>query len=408
VTSLTTGDFMIAFDGKTCMLCNYSAYIQKYDINGSAISSNTPVNMDTLSDHYDSSVVGLKNGGYIVAWRSLNQYSLTSSSDVYMNIWYGDEINVVCKDISVYLKTESITAIDFRSNITDDYIEGVNIVFNSLTTAGSLVLSNGNTVSASTPYPNDTIFYQSEVASVTYIINHYVIDYFGNKSLSCNLNISICYSTCETCNRIGRSTDHMCLTCKPGFIRLKTNCLDSCPESFGGYGYYTDKPANQCIQCMSSCNRCLGPNTCIDCISGYYLNNNICVQECPIGYYLSEDNNCIMCKSLNRNYSLGQCVSQCPINEYPDINNICGTCSKLLYNNRCFEASPEGTLLNSIDNTCYTCSENRQFKFNNLCIDKCPEGYFIENNKCQTCSNKGMFLYNNECIEECPEGTYKI
>jgi hypothetical protein len=457
VSSLSNDGFVIAFDGKACLSCKYNSYIQKYDSSYNAIGANTQVNIDTLSDHYDASVVGLKNNGFIVAWRSLNQYSPSSSNDIYMNMWYGDEIDIICKDISIFLKTEAITTIDFGSNISDDYIDGVNIVFDSPASYGTFILSTGTIAVANTPYPYNLLSYQSDVNSGSYNINYYTIDYFSNKSSTCTINISVCYSTCEACNQVGEDVDHMCLTCKSGFFKLGTNCFKSCPLNFKGNGYYLDETTNTCIKCNSPCNECSRNSTCINCISGYYLaeylTNNNCINQCPVGYYPLENickqcnplctsclsnstdcmscipgayylkdknqcltkcaegyipdgqNNCITCKSLNQYFSADQCVVQCPTNEYPDINNTCGTCKSILYNNICYETCPDGTYLDSINNYCFACSDMNQIDFNNSCVDKCPDGYYIENDKCQACSAESMFLYNNECIKDCPVGT---
>jgi hypothetical protein len=391
VISLSTGEILIVADGVTCSNCSVNNYIQHYDASYAAMGTNTNLNTSATFILWLPSIDSLKNGGYAITWTSYNNYSSNSGYDIVLNIWYGDETNVTCADISVLMKTQANFAIDFGSNVTDDYIAGVNIVINTLPTNGSFVLTGGSAVTAGTQYAYNSIVFNSDTTSGVYGVTYTAFDYFGNKSPSCNIIISVCYSSCETCGQVGTVTDHKCLTCKVGYFQLETSCFQTCPSSFGGSNYYNEVSNNTCLQCTSPCNQCTGPTTCIDCMVD--------------GYEMDNQNNCITCKSLNKYSSGGKCLSKCGANTYPDVNNICGICSKLLYNGICYDTCPDGTMLDAINNTCYKCSDRNLINYNNSCVQTCPAGYYVNNGSCETCSVNGMFLYNGTCVLECRAGT---
>jgi hypothetical protein len=458
VTSLSTGEILIVADGLTCSNCSINNYLQHYDASYVAVGTNTQINLNpSTTFNWLPSIDSLKNGGYAITWTSYNNYSSNSGYDIVLNIWYGDETNVTCADISVLMKAQANVAIDFGSNVTDDYVAGVKIAINALPTNGSFVLTGGSAVTAGTQYAYNGIGFNSDTNSGVYSVTYNAFDYFGNKSPSCNIIISVCYSSCETCSQVGTITDHKCLTCKIGYFQLGTSCSQTCPSSFGGYNYYNDASTNTCVKCTSPCNQCTSPTTCIDCMAGFIfiksLTNNNCVDQCPTGYFKSgalcskcdllctacltsetdctsciptafqlkdknqcladcpdgyeadNQNNCVTCKSLNKYSTNGKCFSKCRPNTYPDINNICDICTKILYNGICYDTCPDGTMLDAVNKTCYKCSDRNLINYNNSCVQACPEGYYVNNGSCETCSANGMLLYNGACVLGCPAGT---
>lgn len=79
-------------------------------------------------------------------------------------------------------------------------------------------------------------------------------------------------------------------------------CYSSCPTG----SYYS---AATCIECISPCFSCVNQNSCLSCVSGYYLYMSQCVLECPSTYFNnSNTNTCDPCE-INCN----ECVdsSQC-------------------------------------------------------------------------------------------------
>jgi hypothetical protein len=452
IAVMSNGGFAIIYEGEICSgSCIYNVYMRDYNSNNSPIHSSALYNTIAIGDHYDTTITGLKNGGYAMAWRGLNQYNFSSLYDISFSMWYGDYLTT-CQDISMTVKTGVTVTVDFANHTTDDYLSGVNIKFPSLANSGS-ILSSGVAIVTNTAYLYSTITYQSGSNADSFTIAYTAIDYFNNIA-NCNISFLVCYSTCETCNQAGTATDNMCLTCKLGYYQLGTNCVQSC-LSFANY--YTDTSTNTCYPCNSPCNECLGATNCTNCISGYYLvenqSNNNCVNTCPADYYFSDTdslykqcdslcasclasptycNTCIptayfikdqhqcvascpdnygpdaqkvcqTCKSLNQYNSSGKCVSQCPTNEYPDTFNTCGVCTKFLYRNICYDACPDGTLSDTVNKTCYLCTDRNQLLYNNTCVNDCPTGFYAASGKCQSCTNN-LFLYNGLCVQECPTG----
>lgn len=76
-----------------------------------------------------------------------------------------------------------------------------------------------------------------------------------------------CYFTCSGC----WSTDYnTCLTCVTGFYLLNAQCNTNCPN-----GYYANSTLGQCKVCDTNCTLCNGPDyrsNCTLCAVGkYYL-----------------------------------------------------------------------------------------------------------------------------------------
>jgi hypothetical protein len=450
VTAISTGGFMIGFDGQTCGICDFNIYLQKYDSNNSPVGSNTVIPVDSISTKYDASLAGFNNGGYVIAWDSYNQASGTSVGDIYFNIWYGDE-DIICNDISMMVINSINTPLDFGSNVTDDYIDEVKIIFNSLPSSGSVLLTNGNPVMVNVPYPYNLLTYQSDDSSGVYNFMYTAVDYFGNNSPVCNITISKCFSTCQTCTHAGTSTDHQCTTCKIGFFSFGSFCYEICPVT-----YFPDKSTSTCVKCSSPCDQCTDQSSCTSCSNGYLLIDNQitnnCQSSCPAGYFLSnttckqcdylcaacsgsatvcsscistafylkeksqclthcptdyasdELNICTLCKSINKFYSLRKCVASCPSDEYPNPNGSCAPCTNYLYNGICYDSCPQGLINDTVNKTCYLCSDIGQYFYNNSCVQECPAGYYNNNYNCENCPD-GKILYNGKCTEECPAGT---
>ena len=88
--------------------------------------------------------------------------------------------------------------------------------------------------------------------------------------------------------------------------------------------------------------------------------------------------------------------------------------SKLLTINECVDScEPGSTLLEEGDRKCLReCnSEGKKYKYQSTCVEKCPEGFYFQNNECiSSCTTKyfkKIYLdtdntkYNYQCIEVC-------
>jgi hypothetical protein len=352
VSALSTGGFVITYFGLCASSCTkYNVYTQKYNSSYNTVGSNIVIPVNTSVHHLYSSVAGLSNGGYAVTWYSNNQESGSSYGDVYFNLWYGDITTITCQDVSIVLGTSYSTTIDFASSITDDWVEGVSVKFNTLPTVGQLKLTtNGSLVAANTAYANDILKFDSDTNYGSYSVIYTVTDYFGNVSSTCKLDIGICYSSCNTCTQVGNINNNKCLTCKPGYNSLNSMCYSTCPTNYGGSKHYTNQSAGKCIQCTSPCDECTDQFSCTTCAAGFVLlpgvTSNNCGTNCPTGYWKDEVPSCQKCSSL------------------------CTACT-------------------TSATTCTSCIATAYFtKDKNQCSTVCPDGYATDGQKnCIICQN---------------------
>ena len=252
-----------------------------------------------------------------------------------------------------------------------------------------------------------------------------------------------CYELCLYCNQEGNLLDNNCEVCinesyrvsymKKGqciFCDIDNNnlfyysnenriiCLDDsiikCPENYP----YLIKDNNECT---SSC-----PS------SFPLLLNNECLNECPIEKgYIEFNSKCICHSNYLYYYDIDNnliCLldNKCP-NKYPNLNTLTGECKKnekdIIFNNETIDECPINTkqidkgnyytcscinpyyiinekiycsstslcntnkneyiLLIKEENLCVKeCNTNYPIKFEDYCLNKCPMGYTIYNNKC--------------------------
>ena len=214
-------------------------------------------------------------------------------------------------------------------------------------------------------------------------------------------------------------------------------CYYSCPDGYPFLEKELSENPEEPYKCLKGCNE---PNTyyyedkkiCLtDC--NFYNSNepsdNLCVNQCPRGKRIVENNDSTSNKkyycdsscpidkpyTLNKTLSIAdkgdfmveQCVADC---EGLLISNNSKYClkectfeEKYKYNGYCYENCPPDTLPDDINNTCYNTSEmkskcNPNFKY----IEKDDNGYY----KCKkSCSeNKYYLLEGPDCYDECPSG----
>ena len=114
-----------------------------------------------------------------------------------------------------------------------------------------------------------------------------------------------CFNTCKKCSSFGDSSNHLCLSCKNGYILdsyIENNCVVSCDK-------FWHRDTNKI--------------------------NHICINECNEDYpYLVLEtnecvNSCISANNFGKNYYFydGKCISECPENTLPDA--LSGGCHEL-------------------------------------------------------------------------------
>ncbi|EAR88128.2 zinc finger lsd1 subclass family protein (macronuclear) [Tetrahymena thermophila SB210] len=239
-----------------------------------------------------------------------------------------------------------------------------------------------------------------------------------------NNTCSKCDASCSTCSG---SSPTNCLKCAlPRYFQQATNtCEENCQQN-----QFLDNTDATCEPCHFSCSSCSGPtnNQCQSCSGSMFLYQNQCASTCPDGYFQDIQNNkcslcnssCKTCNSVNfclscqpplinyKNY----CIQTCPSGFYTDTStNQCQPCYS-----SCQSCSGPSA------NECLECSSGTYFK-EQACVDKCGDGYFINQDKCSKChpSCKNcqgdnidqctecqnlLIKYNSKCLSDCPQGTY--
>jgi hypothetical protein len=225
------------------------------------------------------------------------------------------------------------------------------------------VLSSSNCLSACPP-PSQGVSY-----------------YFNPKDNACNT----CMDSCQDC------TDGVsCSTCKAGYLTVQdytsNNCVTSCPT-----GYTLTNTA-----CLS-CDYRNADGTCITCFgSTPFIYQYKCKDSCPSGLYPNIKNSCMNCTS-NILYK-GICYETCPDKTFYDNSlKTCYTCEDkkmIYYNNTCVNHCPQGSSLNE-NNVCETCQSQKKYYYDNGCIETCPFGY-VENDslsQCDPLTIQGIYIY---------------
>ena len=200
----------------------------------------------------------------------------------------------------------------------------------------------------------------------------------------CSQNIS-----CEKCDKDSNGL-YSCITCnnEKGYYKKSDEEISdrfiNCYTNLDGY--YLDSEMKEFKPCYNSCQLCSEPgneknNRCIKCKDGYerkndFENDNNCYKICDPYYYFYDS------------YNKYQCT-----NDY----NCPSDFSKLILDKkRCVN----------------DCSNYNLYEHNNECLNECPSGYHIANNKCiedLNCEKKDNKYYNyeqTECLDDIPDGFY--
>ena len=159
--------------------------------------------------------------------------------------------------------------------------------------------------------------------SIEYRINFVITSNFYIPSPSCLIEIkNQCYSTCKTCNSIGNSISHNCLTCADGayFLEGTTNCYFNI-----SVGLYLDIEQEMYKKCPEHCSSCQDNKVCLTCDEGYsflkdYYGDDLykCVKTCP-------RQNSIWYLDSKKTFTCLENTSECPY-EYPCFNNQTKQC----------------------------------------------------------------------------------
>ncbi|KAM3135886.1 hypothetical protein pb186bvf_012015 [Paramecium bursaria] len=199
-----------------------------------------------------------------------------------------------------------------------------------------------------------------------------------------------------------------CLTdCPSNLVLYQSNCIQSCPK-----GFYIDN--NQCASCPSQCILCTAQNSCSSCSIGYYLNNQQCITSCPIGLYGDPTRRiCVNVCPLGSYKYLTQCVFSCP-KPYVQSGDLCATqCKTSEYRNGqyCYNCSIECDQCKDFGNDrCINCASGFTLDSSKKCVGSCPVGYYMKEScllcdyQCSTCDLDGCLTCRALC--KCSLGYY--
>jgi hypothetical protein len=201
---------------------------------------------------------------------------------------------------------------------------------------------------------------------------------------STNLVCTPCSSPCNTCS----GTVSNCTSCVTAstfpYLNVSSSgsgtCVNSCQS-----GMFPDTTllVPQCTACTSPCNTCTSKNSCLTCVSPFYMYSGVCANGCPSGITITNSvtmicdlcasvcatcsgttSNCTQC-SLSAALYQGSCVSSCPV---PLVikSGACSTCDL-----PCLTCVQISTNCTSCDSTTST-----PHLLNNSCLASCPIKYY--------------------------------
>ena len=228
-----------------------------------------------------------------------------------------------------------------------------------------------------------------------------------------------CYPSCKTCNGEGNNINHNCINCISNYIFInETGKENNCYEKCDNYYYFDNSGNYQCTTnnvCEGEFNKLIPlKKKCIDKCKNdniYIVEyNNTCLQNCPNGYNITEENNVLICTKNPEDSNINK-----PCYE------LCQVCVEkgTVYNHKCQECIENYNFLNETgkEGNCYQkCDYYYYFDSydNYICTESniCPKIHnklINEKQKCiDNCSNDNTYKreYNNICYVNCPKDTY--
>ena len=204
---------------------------------------------------------------------------------------------------------------------------------------------------------------------------------------------NICYLSCLNLENNQYSfdssvyeTQQKCMTgCPPGFFYLENEfkCLEECNYEQKGL-FYKNLTSSICVE------------KCQD--NEFVYKTNYCINECPSSLFIQTFEITINSKHLTINMCVESCDGNAPLLEEGG--------------RKCLRECN---------------SEGKKYKYGTMCVEKCPEGFYIEGNECKsTCTTSYYkknylddantkynyqctevcddYISNKECVERCPIG----
>lgn len=238
----------------------------------------------------------------------------------------------------------------------------------------------------------------------------YTTTYGFYESSVCTATINFCYVSCGSCNVVGNSSNHQCISCKTNYFPLADNTSSCHLSSEVITNYYFN--TNKFSRCSADCESCISDTQCTKCTSDNFLLNGICYKNCPANYFANLSNQ--NCESCNRHCDIctnANTCTTCSATFYLKPDNTCTSDCPLKFFennfNRTCESCPSDCDNCSNGVTCTKCSCNFFLKADNTCDSSCPFGQYGDKNlrKCVSCP---LFYITdtNNCVDSCPIGYY--
>ena len=261
------------------------------------------------------------------------------------------------------------------------------------------------------------------------------------------INDNFCSSCHQSCLECSSGLDSSCTECKSGVL-YKGYCLNKCPN----FTYLIEK---QCFDCDVSCETCSGSLntqclTCkdkflykdlqgicyIECENFTLKTNNLCLDNCPVGFYADSRKYCEKCDE-----TCNECLGPGP--------NSCKSCDYYLFQQTCYTSCPDSTFAfgstceycdiscRKCENSqnCILCAEGFNYRLNKKCVKQCPKfslydkcteycpfGYLDVGTDCVACQGNcttcegdlekctscpsDLVLNEGKCVEKCPDNSF--
>ena len=334
------------------------------------------------------------------------------------------EINFILGNKYVYYKLKNKNSDKYYHGILD--IELNQIIFNTNETINVFIPFDNKSMLAITPETAYRIcIYKNGTECTDYCPEGYKIDIKGSRcGISCSpdqiklMPEEICSNNCETSIKIINNQE--CGLCeyfypeRPFKFINGNNCLSSIPEGAELYnnksslikckeGYHFQN--DSCFDCYYTCKDCLetsmneNDQKCTKCKINYLLEKGNCLSQCSFGFEKVEDE-CHPCSNYTcKNFLTNSCnCSECNEGYYLE-EHQCKKCSDNCKNCDNF------TKCNTCNNN-YVLENNICNKFHENCEICFAPSYNEKEQKCLSCKNKSMLLLEDNCVNNCPEGFY--
>lgn len=199
-----------------------------------------------------------------------------------------------------------------------------------------------------------------------------------------------CDVECSTCS--GSASN--CITCSQGYVMSSGSCVSSCPASSVNVN-------NICTNCPSLCYQCSSTTSCDACVSSAVLFEGQCVTGCPEGYFSSLITN----TSINSAaYSCVICSQNCQsCNGRSQYN--CLSCKEGYYlrYNMCLSECPAGFFANAATRTCSPCPSACTLCTSFSNCQSCAANFNLTNTN--QCSSNTTTPCNVQFCMQCLPGT---